>query len=134
MYQAMVSHHYSKDCISRQSSIKVAAIMIFCQLKHKGQLYTVHGGTPQQCRSALPQQCRSAVAVYTTIIRQLKGEFSASMYPANLRAVLDFEEASINAAKRVFPGNTVQGCAFHSVQAWNRGRTAMNYELSGGLP
>ncbi|RCN30468.1 hypothetical protein ANCCAN_23760 [Ancylostoma caninum] len=39
-----------------------------------------------------------------------------------LRVVLDFEKASINAAKSVFTQFIVQGCAFHLSQAWNRRR------------
>ncbi|EYC28699.1 hypothetical protein Y032_0007g3367 [Ancylostoma ceylanicum] len=94
------------------------------QLKRKGQLYTVHG----VCRNGVEVPLLYAISskkteqVYTTIFRHIRDEFNASVFPANLRVVLDFEKASINAVKRVFPDATVQGCAFHLAQAWNRRR------------
>ncbi|EYC31937.1 hypothetical protein Y032_0003g1316 [Ancylostoma ceylanicum] len=94
------------------------------QLKRKGQLYTVHG----VCRNGVEVPLLYAISskereqVYTTIFRHIKDEFNASVFPANLRVVLDFEKASINAVKRVFPDDTVQGCASHLAQAWNRRR------------
>ncbi|KAK6036642.1 hypothetical protein COOONC_25853 [Cooperia oncophora] len=39
--------------------------------------------------------------------------------------VLDFEKAAIHAAKMVFPTASVECCAFHLAQAWNRKRNAL---------
>ncbi|EYC23201.1 hypothetical protein Y032_0015g2517 [Ancylostoma ceylanicum] len=60
--------------------------------------------------------------VYTTIFRHVRDEFVASVFPANLRVVLDFGKASISAVKRLFPDATVKGCAFHLAQTWIRRR------------
>ncbi|KAK5977205.1 hypothetical protein GCK32_011421 [Trichostrongylus colubriformis] len=51
-----------------------------------------------------------------------------AMAPATLqglRVVLDFGMDAINAVKAVFPSPSVEGCAFHLVQAWNRSRNAL---------
>ncbi|RCN40816.1 hypothetical protein ANCCAN_13227 [Ancylostoma caninum] len=49
----------------------------------------------------------------------MRDELGAAV-PPRLRVVLDYEKPAINAVKRVFPHATVQGCAFHLAQAWNR--------------
>ncbi|KAK6050540.1 hypothetical protein COOONC_11955, partial [Cooperia oncophora] len=44
------------------------------------------------------------------------------------RIVLDFEKAAIHAANKVFPNATVEGCAFHLAQAWNRKRNHLGLQ------
>ncbi|RCN35699.1 hypothetical protein ANCCAN_18439 [Ancylostoma caninum] len=93
------------------------------QLKRKGQLYTVHG----VCSNGVEVPLLYAISskkteqVYTTIFGHMRDELGAAV-PIHLRIVLDYEKAAINAVKRVFPHATVQGCAFHLAQAWNRRR------------
>ncbi|EYC30586.1 hypothetical protein Y032_0005g2734 [Ancylostoma ceylanicum] len=80
------------------------------QLKRKGQLYTVHG----VCSNGVEVPLLYAISskkteqVYTTIFRHIREEFDNSVIPPTLRVV--------------FPYATVQGCAFHLAQAWNRRR------------
>ncbi|KAL6739521.1 hypothetical protein Aduo_012963 [Ancylostoma duodenale] len=101
------------------------------QLKRKDQLYIVHGVCRNGVEVPLPHafSSKKTEQVYTTIFRHLRDEFNASVYPANLSVVLDFEKASIKAAKRVFLGATVQSCAFHSARA-----TGCTYQHSSTEP
>ncbi|KHJ91042.1 hypothetical protein OESDEN_09103, partial [Oesophagostomum dentatum] len=97
------------------------------QLGRQGQLYTVHG----VCRNGVEVPllyavtCKKTEQAYTTIFGHLKRVLEDTTYPASLRVVLDFERSAINAASRVFPTATVQGCAFHLAQAWNRNKNKM---------
>ncbi|EYB88407.1 hypothetical protein Y032_0248g99 [Ancylostoma ceylanicum] len=92
------------------------------QLKRGGQLYTIHGVCSNGVEVPLLYaiSSRKTQQVYEIIFRHIRDELPA--IPSNLRIVLDFERASIQAVKRVFPTATVQGCAFHLAQAWNRRR------------
>ncbi|KAK6049163.1 hypothetical protein COOONC_13332 [Cooperia oncophora] len=66
--------------------------------------------------------------VYETIFGRLKDAIVAAGGPQDTRILLDFQQAAIKAAKRRFPSASVEGCAFHLAQAWNRKRDAL------GLP
>ncbi|CAJ0596568.1 unnamed protein product [Cylicocyclus nassatus] len=52
-------------------------------------------------------------------------EANESQEDLRLRVILDFELAAINAARRVFPSSSVEGCAWHSSQAWVRKRNSL---------
>ncbi|KHJ79668.1 hypothetical protein OESDEN_20680, partial [Oesophagostomum dentatum] len=92
------------------------------QLKPQGQLYTVHGvgvwrggvGVPCSMPLQVRRLSRSTPPYSTTSGMPCKA--------APIPLAFDFEKAAINAAGRVFPTATVQGCAFHLAQAWNRKR------------
>lgn len=65
---------------------------------------------------------RKIERTYELIFRWLWQELTAlgSNDVGNLRPVIDFQKASINAARRAMPGIGKEGCAFHLAQAWNR--------------
>ncbi|EYC23200.1 hypothetical protein Y032_0015g2517 [Ancylostoma ceylanicum] len=147
----MVSHHYSRGSILRQSVMKRAlkthkSDETFANMYHipdslsrllDGSMFvhrlepTLHvyynSNTVQMtARSGLYALVADGFIhsnlVYTTIFRHVRDEFVASVFPANLRVVLDFGKASISAVKRLFPDATVKGCAFHLAQTWIRRR------------
>lgn len=95
------------------------------QREKNGQLYTIHG----VCNGKVNVPLLYAITnkktefIYTKIWTMLKEVIdSTTDHDFNPRILLDFERASIKAAKRVFPGGTVEGCAFHLARSWNRKR------------
>ncbi|RCN30103.1 hypothetical protein ANCCAN_24130 [Ancylostoma caninum] len=96
------------------------------QPKSLTQLYCVHGvcdgGVEVQLLYALT--ARKTEGTYRRIFGYLQAilERYRPRPHQRLRVVLDFEKASINAAKSVCTHSIVQGCAFHLSQAWNRRR------------
>ncbi|RCN47272.1 hypothetical protein ANCCAN_06714 [Ancylostoma caninum] len=93
----------------------------------KGQLYTIHavcnGETEVPILYAVTRS--KTKATYRTIFRKLKEELTQHGAGDGIRIVLDFEKAAINATRTIFPEATIQGCAFHLSQAWNRKCTAL---------
>ncbi|CAJ0591882.1 unnamed protein product [Cylicocyclus nassatus] len=79
--------------------------------KKKGQLYTVHG----ICNNTVDMPLLYAITTsktertYELIFLQLKEELERHGALHRLRVVLDFERASIAAAKKVFPQASVEG-------------------------
>ncbi|KAK6024052.1 hypothetical protein OSTOST_10144 [Ostertagia ostertagi] len=63
--------------------------------------------------------------MYDTIFGTMRDAIAAAGGALDLRIIVDFEKAAINAAKRAFPSASVEGCAFHLAQAWNRKRDAL---------
>ncbi|CAJ0605996.1 unnamed protein product [Cylicocyclus nassatus] len=92
-----------------------------------GQLYTVHG----VCNDTMDAPLLYAITTtknertYELIFAQLKEELQRSGRLDRLRVVLDFERASIGAARKVFPFASVEGCGFHLAVAWNRKKDAL---------
>ncbi|CAJ0591096.1 unnamed protein product [Cylicocyclus nassatus] len=62
---------------------------------------------------------------YELIFLQLKEELERHWALHRLKVVLDFERASIAAAKKVFPQASVEGYGFHLAVAWNRKKDAL---------
>ncbi|VDM73968.1 unnamed protein product [Strongylus vulgaris] len=93
----------------------------------KGQLYTVHG----VCNNTIDVPLLYAITTsknertYELIFRQLKEELQRVGNVEGLRIVLDFERASISAARKVFPTASIEGCGFHLAMAWNRKKDAL---------
>ncbi|KAK6044590.1 hypothetical protein COOONC_17906 [Cooperia oncophora] len=92
-----------------------------------GQLYTIHGVLVNSVDVPLLFAItrRKNQRVYETIYGNLKDAIVAAGGPQDIRILLDFEQAAIKAAKRRFPSASVEGCAFHLAQAWNRKRDAL---------
>ncbi|KAK6009559.1 hypothetical protein OSTOST_25503 [Ostertagia ostertagi] len=78
-----------------------------------GQLYIIRGVMPNSVDFRL---------LYAICARSMGGS-------ERLRILLDYEKAAITAAKRCFPSASVQGCAFHLAQAWNRKRDALGLHI-----
>ncbi|RCN40920.1 hypothetical protein ANCCAN_13145 [Ancylostoma caninum] len=98
----------------------------------EGQLYTIHG----VCRGGFEVPLLSAVTRhkseedYLTIFERIKEAVQAvpSDTPnaePELRIVVDFEIAAVNAAKAVFPIHSIEGCGWHLTQAWVRNRNRL---------
>ncbi|KAK6054355.1 hypothetical protein COOONC_08140 [Cooperia oncophora] len=91
------------------------------------QLYCVHGVCNQDLDVPLmfcimeKKTRRGYKRVFEHLKRSLLGETPR-------RIVLDFEKAAIHAANKVFPNATVEGCAFHLAQAWNRKRNHLGLQ------
>ncbi|KIH62096.1 hypothetical protein ANCDUO_07623 [Ancylostoma duodenale] len=85
----------------------------------KEQLYTVHavvrGGVEIPILYAITRH--KNIVTYRTIFRRLRKIIGER---PGLRIVLDFKKAAIRAAREAFEGASVEGCAFHLAQAWNR--------------
>lgn len=94
--------------------------------ERNGQLYTIHGVCNGKVNVPLLYALTSKKTerAYVTIWSMLKDALNAAngAVPDRLRIVLDFERAAIKTVKRVFPGASVEGCAFHLARAWNRKR------------
>ncbi|KAK6052954.1 hypothetical protein COOONC_09543 [Cooperia oncophora] len=60
--------------------------------------------------------------IYERIFQAVRDAIIAAGGPEDIRIVLDFEKAAINAARRCFPSASVEGCAFHLARAWNKQR------------
>ncbi|KAK6038738.1 hypothetical protein COOONC_23756 [Cooperia oncophora] len=52
--------------------------------------------------------------MYERIFRAVRDAIIAAGGPEDIRIVLDFEKAAINAARRCFPSASTEGCAFHA--------------------
>ncbi|KAK6058287.1 hypothetical protein COOONC_04143, partial [Cooperia oncophora] len=57
--------------------------------------------------------------IYSKTFENLKASITSD---APRRVILDFKKAAISAARKTFPGSSIEGCAFHIAQAWNRKR------------
>ncbi|XGW26242.1 hypothetical protein V3C99_007117 [Haemonchus contortus] len=88
------------------------------------QLYSLHGvcshGVEVPLVFCITE--KKTREVYKRIFEQLKRNVEGE---GPQRIVLDFEKAAIQAAKLVFPSATIEGCAFHLAQAWNRKRDSL---------
>lgn len=90
------------------------------------QLYTIHGvcndkvHVPMLCALTNKKAEQVYFIIWSTLNRVMDAISQRSDY--GLRAVLDFEKATIRALTRTFPGVLVRGCAFHLARAWNRKR------------
>ncbi|VDM67049.1 unnamed protein product [Strongylus vulgaris] len=65
---------------------------------------------------------------YMVIFQQLREALvraNAESEELQLRFIVDFEMATINAARRVFPRFSVEGCSWHLSQAWVRKRNSL---------
>ncbi|KAL6731871.1 hypothetical protein Aduo_002693 [Ancylostoma duodenale] len=80
----------------------------------------------QGSRSAIdrtkPIRARKTKAIYKRIFGHLKDQLERYGARRDLRIVLYYEKAAINAANSLFREAKVEGCAFHMAQAWNRRR------------
>ncbi|KAK6062214.1 hypothetical protein COOONC_00112 [Cooperia oncophora] len=107
------------------------------QPKELMQLYCVHGVCDGGVEVPLlyAMTAHKTEGVYTKIFGHLKDLFEQyrPRPVQRLRIVLDFEKASIAAARRLFPEAKVEGCAFHLAQAWNRRKNSskLNSSSSG---
>ncbi|KAK6026191.1 hypothetical protein OSTOST_07889 [Ostertagia ostertagi] len=92
-----------------------------------GQVYIIHGVVANSVDMSLLYAItlRKNEQTYDTIFGMMKDAIAAAGGAQDLRIVVDFEKAAINAAKRAFPSASVEGCAFHLAQAWNRKRDAL---------
>ncbi|KAK6059641.1 hypothetical protein COOONC_02726 [Cooperia oncophora] len=93
-------------------------------LGYQAQLYCVHGVCSREVDLPL-MFCiteKKTRRVYKKIFEHLKANLRGE---TPRRIVLDFEKAAIHAAKMVFPTASVECCAFHLAQAWNRKRNAL---------
>ncbi|KIH56986.1 hypothetical protein ANCDUO_12829 [Ancylostoma duodenale] len=115
----MVAHHYKKGSVSRRTAISRA-------------LGAYIDGSPVATMDYVPDELSrlsdrsifvhrleptlhvyynsATIQVYTTIFRHIREEFDNSVGPPTLRVVLDFDRASINAAKRVGHNIIVYKC------------------------
>ncbi|RCN35254.1 hypothetical protein ANCCAN_18895, partial [Ancylostoma caninum] len=107
----------------------------------EGQLYTIHGvyrgGFEVPLLFAVTRN--KSEDDYVTIFGKMKEAVQAvpSDTPntePQLRIVVDFKMAAINAARAVFPLSSTEGCAWHLTQAWvrNRNRLGLLRFLKGG--
>ncbi|KHJ87009.1 hypothetical protein OESDEN_13225 [Oesophagostomum dentatum] len=127
--------YYSKDTIKkacRNGLFALVADGMFTlhpkELGRNAQLYCVHavcsGGVEIPIVFAITAKRteREYINIFTHIKQQIEGYEGEVVLK---KVVLDFEKASIGAAKKVFPSASVEGCAFHLSQAWNRRRDAL---------
>lgn len=87
------------------------------------QLYTIHGTVNGQMYpliyGLLPGKSEQIYTRFFNIVKAKCTENQIELQPATL--VVDFETATINAAKTVFPGATLRGCFFHFTQCiWRK--------------
>ncbi|KHJ86569.1 hypothetical protein OESDEN_13674 [Oesophagostomum dentatum] len=92
-------------------------------LGDNGELYTVHGicngGVDVPLFHILTR--RKNTKIYEEIFGMIKRELvTLGADVSSLRIILDFERAAHAGAKKHFPSENVEGCAFHLAQAWNR--------------
>ncbi|KAL6740493.1 hypothetical protein Aduo_013844 [Ancylostoma duodenale] len=89
----------------------------------KAQLYCIHGVCSGGVEVPLLHSVtdRKTIAVYKKIFGHIKKHLTLPR-SRTLRVILDFEKASIRAARMVFLNFEIEGCSFHLSQAWNRRR------------
>ncbi|VDK51171.1 unnamed protein product [Cylicostephanus goldi] len=97
----------------------------------KGQVYTIHG----VCRGGIEVPIMFVIARrkreedYIVIFENLKEALRRADPNARehlqFRLIVDFEMATISAARRVFPQFSIQGCSWHLSQAWARKRNSL---------
>ncbi|PIO61597.1 hypothetical protein TELCIR_16876 [Teladorsagia circumcincta] len=88
------------------------------------QLYCVHGVCSGGIEVPLMYciTAKKTEETYLKVFGHLKSNITGD---APRRAILDFEKAAITATRKIFPRASVEGCAFHLAQAWNRRRDAL---------
>ncbi|EPB76613.1 hypothetical protein ANCCEY_04322 [Ancylostoma ceylanicum] len=96
------------------------------------QLYTVHavcgGGIEMPVLHAITS--KKTMGVYEKIFSHLRTQLQRhAVVESRLRIILDYEKASIKAARKIFPRASVEGCIFHLGQAWTRRRNALGLTL-----
>ncbi|KHJ85245.1 hypothetical protein OESDEN_15033 [Oesophagostomum dentatum] len=97
-------------------------------LPRSSQLYVVHGVCGADIDAPIlfaimEKRTQDAYKIVFGALREHLTRFGLNL--SDLRVVMDYEKASINAARATFQESIIQGCAFHLALAWNRRRNSL---------